>query len=74
MVEGLAGVVEDCRGNSSRRVRTRVTWGQRLWSLTLSVDPQHDGSVVGMQVKEKGCADQVLGEIPEERNRPEGNQ
>lgn len=52
---------------------SRWEQGSGSGSLTLSVDPQHDGSVVGMQVKEKGRADQVLGEIPEERNRPEGN-
>lgn len=61
---------ERVKVGSGRRSR----WGQRSRSLTLPVDTQHGGSVVGMQVKENRGADQVLGEISEERNRPEGEQ
>lgn len=50
-----------------------LSWPGELCALTLPVDTQHDWSVVGMQVKQDGSADQVLGEIPEEGNCPEAN-
>jgi len=34
---------------------------------------QHNGSVVGMKVEEDRCANQVLGEGPEQRNRPDSD-
>lgn len=84
VVKGLPGVLEDCRENSKDQITTSenfqantgnsLSWSKKVCALTLSVNTQHDRSVVGMQMKEDRCADQVLGEIPEERNRPEMNQ
>ena len=42
--------------------------------LTFPVDPQHDLAVVGVEVEQDRGADQVLGEVPEERDRPENTQ
>lgn len=45
---------------------------QRLFKfsgLTLPVNGQHNRSVIGMQMEEDWGANQVLGEVPEERDR-----
>lgn len=47
------------------------SWSGKLCALTLSVNTQHDWSVMGMQVEQNGRTDQVLGEIPKEGNRPD---
>lgn len=83
VVKGLPGVLEDCRENGKNQISMSadfqaytgdsLSWSGKLCALTLSVNTQHDRSVIGMQVKQKGCADQVLGEIPKEGNRPEAN-
>lgn len=83
MVEGLASVLEDCRETGKNQIAmsavfqaytgVSLSWSGKLCVLTLPVNTQHDRSVVGMQVKQNGSADQVLGEIPEEGNRPGAN-
>lgn len=83
MVERLPGVLKDCRETGKNQIAMSAVFhaytgdslscSGKLRALTLPVNTQHDWSVVGMQVKQNGSADQVLGEIPEEGNRPGAN-
>lgn len=81
VVKRLPCVLEDCRESPKEQsdqvedrssVQTQEILSLSVWihELTLSVDGQHDRSIIWMHVKEERGANQVLGEVPKERDRP----
>lgn len=75
MVEWLPGILKNCR--ETRNNIAGIRQGDFLMQfkmisccgLTFSVNAQHNWTVIGVQVKEDWCSNQVLGKVPEERNR-----